>query len=146
VTAAQVVAALEARGVTVTERAGALVLRPPEAVTPADIEILKASKAEVISVLRRRAIGADWTRVSLWRFDKVLEVAVPWTDVPLVIAPGCRIARELRAADAKPGLVWCVCEVADLLLSGVRPEDAKMIAETCTTFDGTLTVITRAGG
>jgi hypothetical protein len=137
-TAAQVVADLEARGVTVTERGGFIVLRPPEAVTSADVAILKASKAEVISVLRGRAIGTDWTTVNLWQLDKVLEVAVPWSDVRLLIAPGCRIARQLRATDPKPGRVWCSCEILDLLLSGVTPEDARKIAATRLDFDATL--------
>lgn len=63
---------------------------------------------------------------------------MPWSDVRLVLAPGCRVARELRAQEAKPGRVWCTCEILDLLLSGVAPDDARKIAETRLTFDATL--------
>ena len=136
--AAQVVAALEARGVTVTERGGSIVLRPPGAVRAADLEILRSIKPEVISVLRGRALGVRWEKASLWSLDRILEVAVPWSDVRLVIAPGCRIARQLRATDPKPGRVWCSCEILDLLLSGVTPEDARKVAATRLDFDAAL--------
>jgi hypothetical protein len=32
--------------------------------------------------------------------------------------------------------VWCVCEVLDLLLTGVPPEDARKVAEARLLFDG----------
>jgi hypothetical protein len=76
----------------------------------------------------------------------VLELAVPWSDVRLLIAPGCRTARELRATDPRPGRVWCACEVLDLLFSGVAPEDARKITEERVTFDATLAGTTKAEG
>ena len=85
--------------------------------------------------LKARTLGTDWSRVSLWSLDRILEVEVPWSDIRLLVAPGCRIARELRATDPRPGRVWCVCEVGNLLLSGVIPEDARKIAEAKLTFD-----------
>lgn len=73
-------------------------------------------------------------------------MAVPWSDLRLVIAPGCRIARELRATEPKPGRVWCVCEVIDLLLSGVKPDDAGEIADTRIAFDATMAGVRRNDG
>ena len=90
------------------------------------------------AVLRGRALSVDWDRVSLYRLDKVLEVAVPWADVPLILAPGCRSARELRDRDQKPGRVWCTCEVLDLLLTNVPCEDARKIGEAKLVFGGTV--------
>ncbi len=97
-------------------------------------------KAAVLALLRegkaRSIAGADWTRVSLSALDRVLEVAVPWADVPLILAPGCRVARELRERDSKPGRVWCVCEALDLLYAGVTPQDARKVGEARLLFDG----------
>lgn len=66
----------------------------------------------------------------------MLEIAVPWSDVPLILAPGCRIARELRERDSRPGRVWCVCEALDLLLTGVTPQDARKVGEARLLFNG----------
>ena len=35
-------------------------------------------------------------------------------------------------------LVWCVCEVLELLLSGVTPDDARKIGEARLNFDADL--------
>ncbi len=133
--ALELLADLERRGVTVREDSGDLVLGPADALRGVDLDRVKAAKPDILAALKRRALGVDWTKASLYQLDRVLEVAVPWSDVRLVIAPGCRIARELRATDPKPGRVWCVCEVLYLLLTGVTPEDAGKIAETRITFD-----------
>lgn len=119
-TAAALVAALEARGLHLEVDGCDLVVQPAAAVTPEDVAVLRRVKPDVIAVLRGRTLRTDWTRVSLYQLDRVLELAVPGSDVRLVIAPGCRIARELRASDPKPDRVWCCCEVIDLLLSGRR--------------------------
>lgn len=111
---------------------------PPATLTPVYREALVSMRPEILDLLRGEALGTDWTTVNLWQLDKVLEIAVPWSDVRLVIAPGCRIARELRSSDPKPGRVWCSCEILDLLLSGVTPGDARQIAETRITFDATF--------
>lgn len=138
-TLSDVIHGLEARGARLRLREdGALTIRPKGVATPTELEVLATLREEVAAHLRGRPFGADWTRVSLWQLGRVLEVAVPWSDVRLLIAPGCRVARELRASDPKPGRVWCVCEVSDLLLSGVKPEDAQKIAETKITFEATF--------
>ena len=146
VIAEAVVAALEARGVKLRVDGAEIVARPASRVTPEDVAILKHAKSEVVSLLRGRDLGTDWTRVSLYQLDKVLEIEIPGWEVRMILAPGCRIARELRATDPKPGRVWCVCEVSDLLLSGVTPEDARKIAEARLMFDATLDGITKGPG
>ncbi len=139
-TAAELIADLEARGAHVRERAGALAVSPAGVLQDAEREALRAHKAAVLALLRERqartVAGTDWSRVSLYTLDRVLEVAVPWSDVPLILAPGCRIARELRERDPKPGRVWCVCEV--LLLTGVTPDDARKVAEAKLMFGGAV--------
>lgn len=134
-TAEALIADLEARGARLSEREdGALVITPRVVLEDAEREALRAHKAAVLALLRERqartVAGTDWSRVSLYTLDRVLEVAVPWSDVPLILAPGCRITRELRAQDPHPGRVWCACELADLLLTGVTPADARKVAET----------------
>lgn len=141
---ADLIAGLEARGVTLTEKQGGIAIRPASAVTPTEREVLTTMKAEVLAVLRARQAradhgGVDWTTVPLYSLDKVLEIIVPFYDVPLVIAPGCRIAAELRARDARPGRVWCTCELLDVLLTGMRPEDARKLAEAKLALGATLT-------
>jgi len=145
VTAAALVEALEARGARLSERDGDLVVKPRGILQEADREVLRAHKAAVLAVLRARALGTDWSRVSLYQLDRVLEVAVPWTDVPLILAPGCRLARELRDRDPRPGRVWCTCEVLDLLLSGVTPENARKVAEAKLGLGGAVVGARRLG-
>ncbi len=145
-TAETLVARLEGRGLRLVRRGEIVAVRPAGQLKTDERAAMRRLRPEVVSLLRGRALGTDWTRVSLYQLDRVLEVAVPWSDVRLIIAPGCRIARELRATDPKPGRVWCVCEVSDLLLSGVNPEDARNIAETRLTFDATLDGITKGPG
>src|SRR5574341_839121 len=130
---ADLLAALEARGVRLRANGDRLVYEAPAgALTDADREVLKAAKPAVLAYLRSQRASSttdvNWSRVSLYQLDRALEVAVPWADVPLILAPGCRIARELRTQDPNPGRVCCVCEVLDLLLSGVTPADARALA------------------
>jgi hypothetical protein len=108
---------------------------------PTDEErrLLKDLTPQLVAHLR----GVDWSQVSLYALDRVLEIAVPWSDVPLVLAPGCRIAGVLREHDPLPGRVWCVCEVCDLLLKGMGKEDARKIAETKLAFGGVLVGVRR---
>jgi len=143
-TVSDVIQGLEARGARLRLRDdGALTIRPKGVATPTELEVLATLRDEVAAHLRGRPFGADWTRVNLWQLDRVLEVAVPWSDVRLLIAPGCRIARELRASGPTPGRVWCSCEVLDLLLSGVKPEDAWKIGEARLLLDATLAGVRR---
>lgn len=149
-TAAGLLADLEARGARVTERAGALTVSPAVVLQDADRAALRAHKAAVLDLLRERRAravpaGTDWRRVRLTDLHHVLDIAVPWTDVPLILAPGCRIARELRALAPRPGRVWCVCEVLDLILSGVTPDDAPKIAEAKVLFTGAVLGARRLG-
>jgi hypothetical protein len=135
------VEALLARGVRLAARGKLLdVDAPTGTLQDGDRAALREHKAAVLALLRERraseAVTRDWRRVSLYQLDRVLEVAVPWSDVPLILAPGCRLARELRAQDPRPGRVWCVCEVLDLLLTGVTPEDARKVGEARLLFDG----------
>lgn len=144
-TPSEFVRSLEGEGFSIREKGGALAIRPARNVTPTMKQALEAHAADILVYLRERQArpnrGADWSYVSLYSLDRVLEVSVPWSDTRLLIAPGCRIARELRALDSKPGRVWCVCEVLDLLLSGVTPDDARRIAEAKIALDGTTTTV-----
>lgn len=139
-TAGELLAAIEARGVRVAPRGESLAVAPAGVLQEAERRALRAHKAAVLALLRERqartVAGADWSRVSLWQLRDVLEIAVPWADVPLILAPGCRIARELRERDSKPGRVWCVCEALDLLLTGVTPHEAQKVGEARLLFDG----------
>lgn len=132
------VAALEARGVELEPDRLELVVRPADKVTATEMAILKRMKADVLGLLRGRTLGVDWWRGSLYQLDRILEVSVPWAEVSIIIAPGCRIARELRSTDPKPGRVWCVCEVLDLLRLNVPPADAQRIALARLTFDADM--------
>lgn len=127
--AVEIVARLEARGARLTPQGDAVAVTPKSTLADADREAIRRHKADVLAILRGRDLGAEWAHVSLWQLDKVLEVAVPWCDVRLLLAPGCRVASELRQADSKPGRVWCVCEILDLLLTNAPPEDARKVAE-----------------
>ena len=136
-------AAAEAQGLHLAPRqSGALYVSPSDLLTPELRGALKAQKPAIRSLLRDRALGTDWTRVGLWQLKRVLEVAVLWSNTRLVIAPGCKLAGELRATDPKPARIWCSCEVSDLLLSGVTPDDAQKIGEARLIFDATLDGIT----
>ena len=137
-TAETLVARLEARGLRLVRRGEIVAVRPAGQLATDERAAMRRLRPEIVSLLRTRALGVDWSRVSLWSLDRILEVAVPWSDTRLVIAPGCRIAVELRSSDPKPGRVWCVCEVSDLLLSGVTPENARKIAEARLTVDATF--------
>jgi hypothetical protein len=139
VTAQELLDTLRARGVRLRVKGDRLAYEaPPATLTPGYRNALVTMKPEILEILRAEPT-TDWTRVSLWDLDKVLELAVPWSDVRLLIAPGCRVARKLRASDPRPGRVWCLCEVADILLSGVRPADAQKIGVTKIAFDAVLT-------
>jgi hypothetical protein len=129
VTPALLVESLERRGLRLKVDGTDLVVKPQAGVTPQDIQTLKAMKPGVIAYLRGRDLGVDWSTVALAKLDRVLELEVPGWDAHLILAPGCRIARELRAEEPKPGRVWCVCEVLDLLLMNVPPDDARRVAE-----------------
>jgi hypothetical protein len=143
--------ALEARGIRLRPDGDRLAYEaPPGVLKEAEREALRAHKAAVLDLLRERRAraapaGTDWRRVRLADLHHVLEIAVPWTDVPLILAPGCRVARELRARDPKAGRVWCTCEVLDLLLTGVTPEDARKIAEAKLLFNGAVVGARREG-
>lgn len=80
---------------------------------------------------------------SLRALTENLEVVVPWSKVNLLIVPGCRKAKDLRSKDRHPGRVWCVCEVLDLLLTKVTPDDATAVAQAKLLFAGGVTRVTR---
>ncbi len=141
---AELVHGIEDRGGSLRLRKdGGIAIRPKGLVTPTELEVLTTLREVVVAYLCARRRGVDWSRVGLYQLDKVLEIEIPGWEVRMILAPGCRIARELRATDPKPGRVWCVCEVSDLLLSGVTPEDARKIAQTRLMFDATLDGVTR---
>ena len=142
-TAETLVARLEARGLRLVRRGEIVAVRPAGQLATDERAAMRRLRPEVVSLLRGRALGTDWARVSLYHLDKVLEIEIPGWEVRMILAPGCRIARELRATDPKPGRIWCSCEVSDLLLSGVTPEDARKFAEARLTFDATLDGVTR---
>lgn len=119
--ASALVADLEARGVVLAEKAGRLSVRPMARVTAGELAALRSTKPDVLRMLRARTLGTEWSRVPLSSLDRILEVMAPWSEINILLVPGCRIARDLRALDPKPGRVWCTCEVLDLLLSNVRP-------------------------
>ena len=147
-TIGELVRNLEAQGFTLREKdRNHIAVKPSGRVTPALTEVLNAMGREILTYLRERKgrpdIGAGWSRVSLRQLDRIIDVEMPWGEVRLVIAPGCRVARELRATDPQPGRVWCSCEVLKLLLAGVQPEEARQIAEARLTFDATFAGIRR---
>jgi hypothetical protein len=140
VTAGELAAALGARGLRLHDDDGQLVaVSPRSKLTDDDREALRAHKAALLALVRSRT--AQVVQVNLWSLDRILEVAVPWSDARLLIAPGCRIARQLRAIDPTPGRVWCVCELADLVLSGVTEDGGRKTGETRITFDAVMTEI-----
>ncbi len=140
--AQELLAALESRGAELEVMDGhvAVTLVEGDSLKPEEREALMAHKPELRACLSQRQAPptADWLRVRLADLDRVLEVAVPWAEVPLLIVPGCRRAEALRAADPNPGRVWCTCQVIDLILSGVTPRDAQAIAQAALAFDGSV--------
>jgi hypothetical protein len=137
-TAAQrLLAGVEARGVRVSHRGDSLVVRPAGVLKAEERAALAAAKPEILRLLQARALGTDWRRIGLWSLRDVLEIRVPWADETLILAPGCRVARELRAVDPHPGRIWCVCEITDLLLTHVPPRDAQAIGQARLIFSAT---------
>lgn len=134
-TVKELVARVEARGAAVVARGDAVIVRPRGVLSEVERGAFQTRQGEILAHLRGRVFGADWTRVGLRALDRILEIEVPGWDLRLVLAPGCRVAREIRETDPKPGRVWCVCEILDLLTSGVSPEDARGVAEARITFD-----------
>jgi len=47
-------------------------------------------------------------------------------------------SRLMECGDARPGRVWCTCEVLDLLLVNARPADARAVAEARLLFDAAM--------
>lgn len=119
---------------------GRLGFEAPGGLIPADREALLAHKPAVLALLKERQarLLADVVKVKLRDLTRIIEIAVDWCDIPILIAPGCRVAKDLRAADPKPGRVWCVCEVLDLLLTSVPPEDAQRIGQAKLALDGAV--------
>jgi hypothetical protein len=74
-------------------------------------------------------------RTKITALDKILEVSVPWADQTLFLAPGCKVAARLSTEFGR-GRVWCVCELLDLVFSGIRGEDLKKVMDIKLTFDG----------
>ena len=139
------VADLEARGVHLAEKAGRLSVRPTDRVAAEEFAALRASKPDILRLLRARTLGTEWSRVPLSALDRILEVMVPWSEINILLVPGCRIARDLRARDPKPGRIWCTCEILDLLLSNVPPDDSRKIAEAKLLLKGTLAGVLTEG-
>lgn len=149
--ASELLAALERRGIRLRVEGERLAYEAPAGtLRDGDRKALLTHKAAVLGLLRERQArtveGVDWSRVSLHQLDRVLEIGVPWADVPLILAPGCRIAHSLRAQDPQPGRVWCTCEVLDLLMTGVTCEDARRVADARLTLDGPAVRIRRRPG
>ena len=143
--ASALVADLEARGVVLVEKAGKLSVQPRARVTREELAALHSAKHYVLRMLRARTLGTDWSTVPLSSLDRILEVTVPWSEINILLVPGCRIARDLRARDPKPGRIWCTCEILDLLSSNVPPDDARKIAEAKLLMAGELRGVTREG-
>ena len=140
------ISALESRGVSVTVDGEELVLRPARAVTAADVAALRERKAEILGLLRARDLGADWRAISLYEVDKIVELRIPGFETTLILCPGCRVAQELRKTDSQPGRIWCVCEVIDLVTSGVTPGDARAVAQARVLFDAQGTGVRQMKG
>ena len=136
---------LESRGVVLAEKAGRLSVCPTAKVAAHELEALRSAKLDILRKLRARSLGTEWSTVPLSSLDRILEVMVPWSEINILLVPGCRIARDLRALDPKPGRVWCTCEVLDLLLSNLPPDDARKIAEAKMLMAGELRGVAREG-
>jgi hypothetical protein len=102
------------------------------------VEAIRASKA------KEAVVDIDITKLSMGKLTKVLELAVPWCAQSVFIAPGCHIARRLAEVHGR-GRVWCTCEVLDMLLSHVSPDEARKIAEAKLTFDGAVSCLPQGG-
>lgn len=140
-TAADVIADLEARGVRLQATGQGLDYEAPEgALRPSDLEALRAHKAAILALLRERPERAaeDVSRTSLWSLDRIVELAVPWWPETLFIVPGPVHARKLKAEGVSPGRIWDVAEPLDLLLVGVTPDDARSVAEERLRTAGTI--------
>jgi hypothetical protein len=127
------VAALEARGVTLVADGPELVVKPATRVFPEELAALKAVKAEVLALLRGRQT------ISLYRLTETLVVEVPGLGGPLYITPSCREAEALRAKAPKPSVVFCRCRLIDLILAGATKAEARAVLETALLFDGSIT-------
>jgi hypothetical protein len=136
-TAAQLLAAVEQRGVVLIPEGGRLRVR---GVLDADLlDALRVQKPAILALLKQRdAMLPEITQVSLYPIDKVVEVAVPWADVTFFIAPGCRMAHQL-AEQFGWGRGWCTCEILDLVVAAVRPADARKVGEAKVFMNGAVT-------
>jgi hypothetical protein len=119
------------------EQDGNLVITPRQALREDERAALREHKPAVLALLRERSTSgtdrardpADVAGVSLYRLDRIIEIAVPGLRETLFIVPGPAQARELEAEGIARGRIWDTAEVLDLLLAGVTPEDARRLVE-----------------
>jgi hypothetical protein len=138
-TPADLVETLEGRGVRLAERdGGRLSIRPVDRVRPEELEALRREKADVLALLRGRTLGIGWSHISTDHLNRVLELRIPGWDQSLIITPGCRVTRELRSRDPRPGQVWCMCEILDLILANVPPAAATKVTDSRPMFAQTI--------
>ena len=128
---------------TTPELIAAIAEAPAGVVRDREREALRAHKASVLSILRKRRARAaqDLEGLAgrpLYRLTNVLEVAVPWTSETLFIVPGPAHAAQLDAEGITRGRMWDTAELLDLVLTSVTPEDARSIAESKLTLRGAV--------
>lgn len=141
-TASEVLSGLRRRGVKLWPAGQRLRYAAPEGLlTAADLAALAEAKAAVLELLEAEL--ATLPALRLAALDRVLEVAVPWAELPLLFVPSCRVAERLRASEASPGRVWCTCELRELLLTGLEPAEARAVAEAKAVLDGRLVAAAR---
>jgi len=140
VTALELLRDLEARGVQLHLKPGDrfAYVAPEGALAESDLSALREHKGQVLGLLRARAEGTfeGVAGTSLWALDRVVEVEVPWHNETLFFSPGPGRTQQLEDEGISRGRVWCTCELLDLLLTGVTPEDARAIAEAKLAFGG----------
>lgn len=141
-TAAEVLSGFRRRGVKLWPAGDRLRYAAPEGLlTAADLAALAEVKMAVLELLKDEL--AALPAVRLGALNRVLEVAVPWAELPLLFVPGCRLAERLRATEARPGRVWCTCELRELLLTGLEPLEARLVAEAKVALDGRVAAVAR---
>jgi hypothetical protein len=104
------------------------IARPSDRVGPAELELVRSIKAGVLPHPPARSLGVDSSTLGLYRLDHILEVRGPWSDHPLILAPGG---------------IWRVCEAPALLLSSGTLSDGQKIAGIKTMFDTLVRGATR---
>jgi TubC N-terminal docking domain len=149
VTPAVLVADLQARGVVLEPRGQQLAIRPPSLVSPAELEVLRQHKAEVLTLLQAPTTPPPGTLdrilgMTLRQFElegALLEVRVPWWPETLWFVPAERDKAGLVAEAIGVHRVWTAHELSDVLPIAGLPDMLASLMRAREAFGGEVIAV-----